>query len=261
MVEVTRTLLIDGDLYAFVESLVVEKVIQWENKPDLFTLHADLDPAWANFKSLITRLKRELGADGVVVAFSDPDQRNWRVDLWPQYKAHRKKLGMRKPICYGPLVQRIKDTYKCVTFPRLEGDDVIGWLATNPAICPQEDKVIVSIDKDMHTIPNTAIYNTGTETLSPPHSEETADYHHMLQTLVGDSSDGYPGCPGVGKVSAPKVLAKDGEMWPEVLAAFQKKGLTEDDALMQARLARILRYEDFDVLKGEVKLWHPTAAC
>ena len=254
-----RTLLVDGDLYAYVESLVVEKVIQWENKPDLWTTHSDVGPAEANFNSRITRLKRELEADSVVIAWSDPDKRNWRVDLWPAYKAHRRKLGMRKPTCYGPLVQRIKDRWKSVYFPRLEGDDVLGWLATNPAI--DEERIIVSIDKDMHTIPGVSIYNTGTETLTPPHSEATANYHHMLQTLVGDTSDGYPGCPGVGKVSAPKLLAKEEEMWPEVLAAFEKKGLTEEDALMQARLARIIRYDDFDVVKGEVKLWHPTAAC
>ena len=250
-----RTLLVDGDLYAYVESLVVEEIIQWETKPGLFTLHSNVEPAEANFNSLILRLQEELHADGVIVAFSDPDQRNWRVDLWPQYKAHRRKIGMRKPICYAALVQRIKDRWTSVSFPRLEGDDVLGWLAGNPAICPQEEKVIVSIDKDMHTIPNTAIYNTRTEEFSPGHSEATANYHHMLQTLVGDTSDGYPGCPGVGKVSAPKLLSKDEPMWPVVKAAFEKKGLTVEDALMQARLARILRFDDFNVIRGEIKLW------
>ena len=88
-----RTLLIDGDLYAYVESIVVEEVVSWENKPGLFTLHSNVGPAMANFASLITKLQRELNADKVLVALSDPNGRNWRVDLWPQYKAHRRKLG------------------------------------------------------------------------------------------------------------------------------------------------------------------------
>ena len=82
----SRVLLIDGDLYAYVESLVVEEVIQWETKPGLFTLHSNVGPAFANFASLISRLERELEADHSVVAFSDPNQRNWRggVELAPE---------------------------------------------------------------------------------------------------------------------------------------------------------------------------------
>lgn len=250
-----RTLLIDGDLYAYVESIAVEEVVSWENKPGLFTLHSNVGPAMANFASLVTRLKRELQADGVLIALSDPMHRNWRVDLWPQYKAHRRKVGMRKPICYGPLIQQMMERYKCIYFPRLEGDDVLGWLAGNPRV--EGEKVIVSIDKDMHTIPDVAIYNTRSEELTPPHSVETADYHHMLQTLVGDTSDGYPGCPGVGKVSAPKLLADTSNMWSAVHAAYLKKDKTEADALMQARLARILRFEDYDIKKGKINLWSP----
>ncbi len=252
-----RTLLIDGDLYAYVEAITEEQVVQWEGKPGLFTLHSNVEPAEARFNSLIIRLKKVLEADKVIVAFSDPDQRNWRVDLWPKYKAHRRRIGMRKPICYQALIQRIKERWQPAFFPRLEGDDVLGWLAGNPNI--KGEKIIVSIDKDMHTIPGVSIYNTGTEELTPPHSVETADYHHMLQTLVGDVSDGYPGCPGVGKVSAPKLLANTKNMWSAVHAAYLKKDKTEEDALMQARLARILRFEDYDIKKGEVKLWHPTA--
>ena len=258
-----RTLLIDGNLYAYVESIAVEEVVQWENKPGLFTLHSNVEPAEANFNSLVTRLKRELKADRVIIALSDPDHRNWRVDLWPRYKAHRRKIGMRKPICYAALLQRMGEKHKVVHFPRLEGDDVLGWLAGNPAI--EGEKVIVSIDKDMHTIPDVHIYNTGTDELTPPHSVETADYHHMLQTLVGDISDGYPGCPGVGKVSAPKLLTSNDHMWCAVVAAYLKKGETEDTALMQARLARILRFEDYNITKGTINLWTPvgstTAQC
>ena len=251
------TLLIDGDLYAYVESIAVEEVVQWETKPGLFTLHSNVEPAAANFHSLVKRLMRELGADKVIVALSDPDHRNWRVDLWPTYKAHRRKIGMRKPICYAALLQQIKDRWQVAHFPRLEGDDVLGWLAGNPAI--EGRKIIVSIDKDMHTIPEVDIFNTRSEELTPGHSVETADYHHMLQTLVGDTSDGYPGCPGVGKVSAPKLLANARELWPAVLTAFQKKGgdAGEEQALMQARLARILRFEDYNIKKGKISLWQP----
>ena len=40
--------------------------------------------------------------------------------------------------------------------------------------------------------------------------------------------------------------------------AFEDKGLTEEDALCNARLARILTNEDYDSQKQEPRLWTPT---
>ena len=45
--------------------------------------------------------------------------------------------------------------------------------------------------------------------------------------------------------------------WGAVEQAFIKAGLTKDDALTQARLARILRWSDWDAEKGEPILWKP----
>jgi DNA polymerase-1 len=42
-----------------------------------------------------------------------------------------------------------------------------------------------------------------------------------------------------------------------VVDAYLKAGLTEEDALMNARMARILRAEDWDFENNEVKLWTP----
>jgi DNA polymerase-1 len=63
----------------------------------------------------------------------------------------------------------------------------------------------------------------------------------MYQTLVGDTSDGYPGCPGIGPVKAEKVLGMPPN-WQDVVGAYRAAKLTEADALVQARVARILRY-------------------
>ena len=46
-------------------------------------------------------------------------------------------------------------------------------------------------------------------------------------------------------------------LWPVVTGAFEKAGLGEAEALTQARLARILRAEDWDFDNREVKLWTP----
>ena len=46
-------------------------------------------------------------------------------------------------------------------------------------------------------------------------------------------------------------------LWAVVLAAYEKAGLTEADALAQARVARILRASDYDFKQKKVKLWNP----
>ena len=79
----------------------------------------------------------------------------------------------------------------------------------------------------------------------------------MLQTLTGDPVDGYKGCPGAGPAKAAKVLSKAGSMWENVKREYVKAGLTEDHAILQARLARILRFEDWDSANKQPILWTP----
>ena len=43
-----------------------------------------------------------------------------------------------------------------------------------------------------------------------------------------------------------------------MLTAFHKAGLTEEDALVQARVARILRADDYNFKNGEITLWEPS---
>ena len=89
-------------------------------------------------------------------------------------------------------------------------------------------------------------------------SEWDAFLAHMKQTLMGDAVDCYPGCPGVGPVSARRILDVDGDeyaVWLDVVAAFEKAGLTEEDTLVQARLARILQSSDYNYDKEKPILW------
>jgi len=103
-------------------------------------------------------------------------------------------------------------------------------------------------------------------------SEHQADIYHMSQTLTGDATDGYKGCPGMGAVGAKKLLDKVLDeatpwatsqtlrkmMWDAVVAAYVKAGLGEEEALCQARVARILRTGEFNFKTNEVILWTAT---
>jgi DNA polymerase-1 len=83
---------------------------------------------------------------------------------------------------------------------------------------------------------------------------------HLIQTMAGDQTDGYAGVPGIGIKRAVALLEADGYTWNTVLQAFLDKGLTEEDALRNARLAKILQNDDYDHELQQPKLWTPTAS-
>lgn len=247
-----KTALIDADTLIYEASLGAEKSIEWHD--ELWTLHAFLPEAKAHFTDLVDTIKSATGADRLVLALSDGDaSRRWRNTVMATYKMNRKKV--RRPVVYGPLRDFCHKEYHTFERPTLEGDDVLGILMTHPKLV-EGDKVCVSIDKDLKTIPGEH-YNYGKQERYTV-SEVEADYNHMMQTLTGDTTDGYPGCPGVGKVTAARLIAWEEEMWPKVVAAYKKAGLSEEVALQNARVARILRAQDYNFKTKEVVLWNPS---
>jgi 5'-3' exonuclease len=191
-------------------------------------------------------------ADGAqpLLAFSGAG--NWRKVVMPTYKANRS--GMARPIHLGTVRKTMCQRFDHRVVDGLEADDVIGILATRPKYA---DAIIVSPDKDLMTVPGrhlSPLKDDGIVLIR----EAEANRRWMLQTLTGDTSDGYYGIPRVGPVKAAKLLGTArtlAAMWLAVVKAYQDAGMTEDDALMTARVARILRDSDYDKQTKEVILW------
>lgn len=264
-----RTILIDADMLVYEAALANEVEIQWDE--DLWTLHAHFEPAREQIDDTVKHLLKNLDAKTVVMALSDYTD-PWRKKVMPTYKLARGQK--RKPITFNLLRQHIHDTYQTFQRPSLEGDDVLGILLTNPVLVKGE-KVLVSEDKDMNTLPGLhcklreAMKTTGGFAAIRRVTQGDADFNHMKQALMGDATDGYGGCPGIGPKTADKLLldhelwgATAGDFdvalaWPVIVAAYVKAGLNEEVALMNARVARILRHGDYDYTKKEVRLWEP----
>lgn len=272
-------LLLDGDIIAYKMSSAVEKPIEWED--GIWTLHASIDEAKDAVKTYVSALMKKLKASKVWVCFSDEE--NFRKKIYPDYKANRKDT--RKPLVHRPLVEWMKEFYPSKVFAGIEADDVLGIVAT---IHSSDNPVIVSEDKDLKQIP-AYVFNPSKDDEPRKISDEEADRNFFIQLLAGDATDNYKGCPGVGQDSAEAFLESpyiwhevervlktgkrkgqtikewkqrqlnEGEtLWDGVVSLFARAGLTEDDALVQARLARILRSSDYDAKKMQVKLWSPS---
>jgi DNA polymerase I len=248
MSKTKTTLLIDADVLAFEASVVAEESIHW--KDELWTVHADMALAKARVVNRIVEFQENLKTENVVLCLSD--RANFRRKLNPDYKANRAKS--RLPIILRQVKQWIIDELGGVLWANLEADDVISILATDKAM--DEETIVVSIDKDFKSVPGIFYdYNRG-EYHHP--TEEEADNYHLIQTIAGDHTDGYSGVPGVGVVKAQRMLEGCGYTWDTVVGAYEDKGMTEQDALMNAWMARLLRADNYCFRTNTIKrLWTP----
>lgn len=251
----TRTLLIDADILAYRSSSANQRSYDWGN--GIASVAADEAAARRYAEEEVERLANRLKADEVLICLSD-DFNSFRKDrIWRGYKELR--TATERPVHLYDMKRWLSEEYETALWPTLEADDVMGIIATDPS--RTDERIIVSADKDLMTVPG--------KLFRPQHAKLgilditplQAVRFHFWQTLVGDTTDGYPGLRGVGPLShwAEDVLEAESEeeAWDTVLAAYGSKGLTETEALVQARLARILQFPDWD--GRSVRLWLPPA--
>jgi DNA polymerase-1 len=240
--------LIDAENYLFTAAAANEYEVEWA--PDDWTYLCRHGDAKALFQDSIGKVREVLPDHRIVLAFGQ--RFSFRYRVWPQYKAKRK--GVRRPAGYLDLMKWAwhgaqARGWEVQTLSDVEADDVLG-------VFYEEGDVIVSIDKDLLTIPGLHLRDGEVREVS----RLEADRNFYGQVLTGDSTDGYPGCPNAGPVAAEKLLAgctTEVEMWQAVLGAYQKKGFDESYAITQARCARILRAGEYDLAASTPLLWSP----
>jgi DNA polymerase-1 len=243
-----KTLLIDGDVLAYQSAFIAQANIQWEG--ELWTTHSDLALAKNWVIERLEMFKEKTGADAFVIAISDKN--NFRRKLNPLYKANRRSKFA--PIGLSPMRDWMAEEYGTVIYPNLEADDTIAIMATD--LTPDEERIIVSIDKDFKSVPCT-FYDFNRDEIHDV-SVEDANKYHLMQTMAGDPVDGYKGIPGVGGVKAMRLLDKNGANWDTVLKAYSDAQLTEEEALTNAWMAYLIQHKEFDPVNQQLKyLWMP----
>lgn len=238
-------LLIDGDILAYRHACAAESKRQTDDGILYITFDTH-QACWACHREIHDLIRRWRPAS-VKVCLSD--RRNFRKAICPAYKANRKNII--RPQSLATVVEHVERYWSVERWPGLEADDVMGILATQPGA----DCLIVSSDKDMRQIPCKLSRDGETFAAMSP---EGADWNFYTQVLTGDSTDGYTGIPGIGPKKAERILSEaQGGFWPAIRDAYAAAGLAEDEALKQARLARILRASDYDLKLQMVLPWRP----
>lgn len=283
-----RTLIVDGDIYAYQGAAGCEEVTNWGTEDDdgcQWTVVADEKSARKYVDNALEELMETLEGTQMVLTLSDSE--NWRKKILPTYKSNR--ATTRRPVILPQVRQYVREKYAAWQRPTLEGDDLLGILSGLHDKFPGE-KVMVTLDKDMSTIPGNH-YRPHKATLGVFEvSPFDANMFHLRQGLAGDATDGYTGCPGWGMKTAEEFLNEpymarqetftvhkgknagveqtrwvkdfiedptDTDMWRCLMSLFAKEGVSEADALIQFQVARILRVGDYDFKKKEPILWQP----
>lgn len=240
------SLLIDADFIVYKCCAATETEIDFGE--DLIVVTSKFTEAYEYVERELYNIANDLGCfDESILFFSDSV--NFRKSIDPAYKGHRNR---KKPCGYKRVINKLKEDYHVIVMPSLEADDAIGIYATK-----EKGHIICSPDKDMRQIPGD-LYDLTNEVVTI--TKEEGDRWHLIQTMAGDQTDGYGGVPSIGIKRADALLTEKGATWKTVLETFLEKGLTEDDALMNARLAKILQVEDYDFTNQTVRPWTPSSS-
>ncbi len=277
-------LLIDGDIVAFTAASVAQCILidefGWAQP------FGNTSIGEANVENMIHALMQGLGGDSFEVILSDPKD-NWRRGVDPTYKTNR--TGMR-PILLDYLKDYLREAHGAYHWNGLEADDVLSYLMTKPRSDDGGRLVCVGRDKDFASIPGLhhmwkKDLDASGKMLIREVSQWEADRFHMIQTLAGDKIDGFDGCPNIGMTRAADIIdtpvllvpqagvktrgVNKGESvtrwmseptrdyWACICSHYRKAGLGEEEALVTARLARLLRYGEYNRETEEITLWVP----
>ena len=199
----------------------------------------------------------------------------FRHEAFPEYKAQREETpeDIRKAV---PIIKEILQAWnipvlQCDGF---EADDVIGTLATK-AGAEGNDTYMLTPDKDYGQLVTDNVYifrprhgggyeKMGVEEVCQKYDITTPLQVIDLLALMGDSSDNFPGCPGVGEKTASKLIKQFGNIdnllshTDEVKGKLREKiEAAVDDIKMSKFLATIRKDVPMELDLEKLKLTAP----
>lgn len=207
--------------------------------------------------ALMDVIKREK-PDHLAVAF-DKGGSDYRYEMYKEYKAHRDETPEAIKIAVPYIQELLRAMHiPIIEKPGFEADDLIGTLAKQ-AEKENYQVFMVTPDKDFAQLVSENIFmykparmGNDIEIWGIPevlakfeidHPEQVIDFLGMM----GDSADNIPGFPGVGEVTAKKLLKEFGSMENLLANTDKLKGALKDKieanaelGILSKKLARIL---------------------
>jgi len=245
-----KVAMFDGDWLCFSVACAFQEKNPFDPEAPPIT---DLGGAKTTIERALERDAELNDCDHIEVHFSTSRVDNFRRDFLPSYKMNRE--GLVAPALLADLRKHCAKLYDVVAIERLEADDTLGIRATER---DYGESVIISVDKDFLTVP-AHIYNPKKHIIKKQ-NRINAFKSFIYQVMIGDSTDGFKGIPGIGPKKALAFVNKHKDhmhgIW-DILVDFASKKVDEEYLLVQARMAHILQAGDYNYETGEVRPWSP----
>lgn len=229
-------LLIDGDLVGIRQCFSVERT-SYKVEDQIFATKTEANKYAEYTGGVVESFRQDPGFDKQYAAVRDfihgmvdllkPDEThlyltgagNYRKEIYPEYKA--KRVTFVPPAHWLEIRSCMMEDMGGVGVDGLEADDLLGLHAT-----AFTDTVIVSNDKDFHTVPGTKLDPWKIEWTVD--SVEDARRFFLYQMLIGDATDGVIGIKGLGPKTADKIMAgiDNKELWGRVKQEYENKGVS-----------------------------------
>ena len=170
------------------------------------------------FMSMMIPLLLENPSDDIVVVF-DAARRNFRNDIYPQYKANRRDI----PPELIPQFPLIREACEALNVPWIEkeGFEADDLIATFSRLAKEKNikTRIISADKDLMQLldQNTSLYDPMKKkqiTLDDVKKKFGVGPEKVteVQALMGDSTDNIPGADGIGPKTAAALIQQFGSV-------------------------------------------------
>ncbi len=189
------------------------------------------------FLSILLKSIEELKPTHLAIVFDHPSP-TFRNLMYVGYQANREKDRQISEDIWS-MIEKLKQVFQQLSIPvfQLEGfeaDDVIGTISAQAQEIKDTEVIIITGDRDLMQLVNDQVnlYMSfkGISDMTIVDSDKVKERLGILpsqvidyKALVGDSSDNYPGVPGIGPVGAIKLIQEFGDFETIVKKSGNKK--------------------------------------
>lgn len=199
------------------------------------------------FNNMMSNAIKEIQPDHILVAFDTKDK-TFRHEMFDDYKGHRSKA----PEELVEQFETVRELIDAANIPRLEisgfeADDIIGSFSKK---FDDMEMIILTSDQDMLQLvddnTNLMLMRKGVSDILHVNMDNFEELYEVrpdqiidLKAMMGDSADNIPGIPGIGKVTALKLVKRFDTLETLLASTEELKGKQKENVENNVEIAKL----------------------